>query len=106
MLKALKPPREFIRLWHRCSNSENGGMVSLPVLQNCNHFRCSYDRIFKQSFVCVHFSSIVHQCERLKSSCSVVVIITAFTAGHFFVKISAKQDRISARFGSIQICRF
>ena len=72
--RALKPPRECIKLWHRCSNSENGDM-SLLVSQNCNHFGCSYHQIFiEQSFMCVHFSSFVNQCERLISSCYVPVI--------------------------------
>ena len=44
-------------------------------------FGCSYDQIYiEQSFLCVHFSSFVHQCERLVSSCCVAVILTAFTA--------------------------
>jgi len=56
-------------------------MVSLPVLQNCNHFGCSYNRIFiEQSSVCVHFSSFVQQCERSISSCCVPIIVTAFAA--------------------------
>ena len=77
--KALKPPRECIKLWCRCSNSENSGMVSLPVLQNCNHFWMQLCQIFiEKSFVCVHFSSFVYQCERL--ICVAIIVVTAFAA--------------------------
>jgi len=54
-------------------------MVSLPVLKIAIIFGCSYSRIFiEQSSVCVHFSSFVHQCERL--ICVVITVVTAFAA--------------------------